>query len=100
MGSHGCDSMDEATLLKAGRRSGSYGGDSAGATPLKMRPQSGSLSGGRSDATSSGSVPHSGLHSDGGSASAPAAISAAAEVGRDESPGASLKRQENPWNDF
>ena len=107
--------MDEATSLKAGRRSGSHGGGSAGATPLKMRPQSGLQSGGRSGATSSGSVPHSGLHGDGSSASAtsmmtvprsgfaagdPAVINAAAEVGRDEDPGSSLKRRENPWNEF
>ena len=114
-GSHGGDGLDEATSLKTGRRSGSHGDGSAGATPLKMRPQSGLQSGGRSGATSSGSVPHSGLHGGGGSVSAtsstrvpqsglaagdPAAVSAAAEVGRDESPGASLKRQENPWNEF
>jgi hypothetical protein len=46
-------------------------------------------------ATSSTRVPQSGL-----AAGDPAAVSAAAEVGRDESPGASLKRQENPWNEF
>ena len=61
-------------------------------------------------------MPHSGSHGDGGSVGAttslttmppsglaagdPAAIGAAAEVGRDENPGAGLKRRENPWNDF
>ena len=36
----------------------------------------------------------------GSAAGDPAAVIAAAEVGRDESPGASLKWQENPWNEF